>query len=59
MVPGEVEKEGVKEGEKEQRRDKQLSTDSHANDSRRTSGTVTNNQSIVAAHDDEVMYIIC
>ena len=55
VVPGEVEKEG----EKEQRRDKQSTTDSHVRDSRRISGTVTENQSTVAAHDDEVMYTFC
>jgi hypothetical protein len=54
-VPVKVEKEG----EKEQRRDKQLSTDLHTRDSRRISGTMTDNQTAVAAHDDEVMYIIC
>jgi hypothetical protein len=54
-VPVEAEKEGVKE----QRRDKQLSTDSRTRDSRRISGTVTENQSTVAAHEDEVMYLFC
>lgn len=53
-VPGEVELEG----EKEQRREKQSTTDSLARGSRRINGTVTENQSNVAAHDDEVMYLI-
>jgi hypothetical protein len=54
-VPVEVEKEV----EKEQRRDKQSTTDSHVRDSRRISGTMTDNKSTVAAHGYEVMYVFC